>query len=305
MEKLVKSLLGFPLRKKLLYSVIKIVSLAIPSTFFGFLQFKYESEPSWVHTTKDFFNVHWLVFLLCFCLPTLLGILLSLWEQFAYYLKEKSSFESTELTAILRSLDEIVSYKLDRFAKCAKAIIDKPRKREEIFDEITQPDKQIEQIIGQLHNVLRILTKDDSLRIVLVKISQAEPVEIYQHMPLSSKPSFELVGELRKKTLFYHAAKDKEIKVIPNIKKHLESKSRKQAFYAPSDNESSRQGSIIAFPIQHHGNTSLPYVLTIKSDEEYKIDEGFKKKYSFIVDLFIKRICLEHSLKIIKEQKHD
>lgn len=297
-----KYLLEFPLRRKIVFSIVKIFLLGVPPSFFGLLQFGYAQDkpPEWVLIVKEFFAVHWVLFILAFCLPIVIGLTLSLWEQFSYYLKEKSAFDSNELVAILRSLDEIVSFKLERFTKVAYGLIGKTRNKEEVFEEITQPDKQVEYIISQLHNALRILTKDDTLRIVLVKLNQNIPVEIYQHMPLSSKPSFDLVGDLSKKTLFFDTAKDKEIKVIPSIKKHL-TKPKRKPMYAPSDNATSKSGSIISFPIHHNGNKSLPYVLTIKSDVENRIDDDFRKKYSFIVDLFIKRICLEHSLKMIKE----
>ena len=102
--------------------------------------------------------------------------------------------------------------------------------------------------------------------------------------------------------MFFHVAREKKPIWIDDIEGYISApKPKVKKYYTDGDYETNK-GSIVGFPITHPHLNKVVYVVTIKSEKVGFIGKAFTKKYKKVVDIFSKRIILEHSLKCIKER---
>ena len=64
-------------------------------------------------------------------------------------------------------------------------------------------------------------------------------------------------------------------------------------------------GSIIVFPIRHRGLKEITHCISIYNSQSNYFKKAHREFYDKIMHVFAKRIELEHSLKLIKEKKHE
>lgn len=293
---------SFPAERKRLWTIIKAFIVGIPAVLLGFAEWNFKDVvplQSWV---SQYFekNPLWL-FILLF-LPIILTVLFELYEELAMVIKERTSLEAVQLITLLAALDEIVGHKMERFGAFLREIRNKRIAREEIFDRITQPDHQIDCLISQLHVTLHSLTNDHSLKIVLVSIENGLPADFVQFMPKDSRPHQNILEKGADKSLFHFVAKEKKPIWIEDIEAYIAlPKPKVKKYYTDGDYETNK-GSIVEFPILHPHLNKVVYVLTIKSEKIGFIGKTFAKKFKKVVEIFSKRIILEHSLKCIKER---
>jgi hypothetical protein len=107
-----------------------------------------------------------------------------------------------------------------------------------------------------------------------------------------------MLQTMPRKTLFFFAARDEEIKVIPDIEAYLKLTKPAQRTYCSSTDDEDK-GSIIVMPVIHKAWAKVVYCLSIKSSKPNTFTDAGKKRYKRICDYFLKRILVEHTLDMI------
>lgn len=231
--------------------------------------------------------------------PALVSFIFSSLTDWLKDLSDSDKSGERELSALLSGINNVVGEKLNRFREYAK------HPTGDTFNTITQPNKQLESIIKNLHSTLDYLTNDKSLEVVLAKVEAGAPSEWIAFMPSDKRPDDELLEEAKSsKTFFAHAAKNKhKPSLIPDIEAHLDEPIPKRRYLPLGDGTDGVDvGSIICYPIHCTFFKEVPYCLAIKSKKPNFIDKRFDKKYSKIVKDFEKRILVEYALMKIKER---
>ena len=261
-------------------------------------------QPSWHESLKGIFESSGKFLLLCASLPTI-NFMLDLAVKRGLILIQPEDRGGLVITTIFSAINEFVGQKLKRFGECARRIEStksKP-KRAEVFDEITQPAAQIEQIITQIYLVVRNLTGDSTLKVVLVELPTGKELStgatVVGYLPGDKPPSHDLTGNNWKESFFYAVACGKRSRHIADICKHM--KSKRERLFFPSSADNDDNGSIIGFPINNPFLGRNTHVLTIRSDSPNVVGEAFRKSFEKYLSYFFTRIHVEYNLKIIKD----
>ena len=224
----------------------------------------------------------------------------------------KKFIDLDELTAkeyglILRSLDEIAGNKMGRFGSLAAdtfsatAAVDP----DAIFQTITQPGTQISSLLNGIYLVFRLDAEaaepnsSATICVTLARLHKGQFIDfeawVPQHQPPTSKTR---LLKNRESAIFYCATQRKPL-IIGDLSKELKKRTgRRFAQGAPG---SSEEGSIIAYPVIHQATNSVPYVITVRSQNRNHFSPRLKERYRILLQPFALRISIEHSLAVLKE----
>lgn len=283
------------------WSAIKGVIVTIPAAVIAYAAVKWTTSPLPGQTPlRTFLEAHVYLtvgFLVC---PLLLPHLFAIVDASATRLKDRDYFPRVLSAALIHGINDIVGLKLRRFADFARRMTGNETKAE-VFDAITQPEKQMTQLLVNLHHLLHELTKDDTLQVVLARIENNLPVEFVERVPndITLPPS--LVTTDAARTLFHHSASNNRVIVIQDIGDHLQ-KNRKKRLYHPVGQPDEDKGSILCWPVFCETSGRVEYVLSIKSGVAKAITDDFRKLYKVPIGSFITRLLVEHNLKMIKRR---
>ena len=177
---------------------------------------------------------------------------------------------------------------------------------EEIFNEIAQPEVQIRELLEEAATLILSISEIPHLRVVLVAVEKGKPVEPVACSPRTMRPKNSTVTA--RDSFFSYVAKTGSFQICDDLERYHTKKSkltRKEAekrfpiTFHVEDGEVPR-GSICGFPIFHCHLDEVVYVLTLMDEEPKSVTGAFKETYSPILKHFFDRICLEHSIKVIK-----
>jgi hypothetical protein len=87
--------------------------------------------------------------------------------------------------------------------------------------------------------------------------------------------------------------------IVPDNAKEAR-KGRKAAFVITDPERADDEGAMICYPVSH-GALGTPYVLTVSASEAGHFKKEHRKLYEAVLYRFAIRICLEHSLMLMKE----
>jgi hypothetical protein len=215
---------------------------------------------------------------------------------------------ATEYGLILRALDEIDGNKMARFGNLAAdtqsaTIAVNP---DAIFQTITQPSIQIAAIISAIYLVFRLDAEatdpqnTGALCVTLARLkkSQFEKFEVW--VPQTQAPSSSRQHLRRKESAIERAATTRKPVIVNDIARELKRKHGEKRFCAGAPG-SSEDGSIIAFPVFHQPTNDVPYVITIRSQHPGHFVPRLRDRYAILLQPFVIRISIEHSLALLKE----
>jgi len=222
-------------------------------------------------------------------------------EFIKHYAKPMISVEVETAITLLEALDHPLKVKADRFAKASvdPEILSNPDKT---FYKITKPGEQISLLTHACFTFLKFIDthhfkEKGDITGGLLKFENGKPSRWVGPHSISATPD-----ELNHpKSSVMTAAKTKKPVVISDIQKAIKKKA--QNYLPLQKNHNEEKGSLICYPLYHMETKTVPYVLSIHSEEP-----GYFKEPDFIVkwgiERFAERILLEHSLEIIRQRAH-
>ncbi len=305
-DRLSSALFSFAARRQFWWEVIRFGTTALPIAVFALLSYSFEApKPEWHETVKSWFQVHSYTLLSIAVLPPILALTFDLAIKRGMTLDRSKDIGSANVVTVLSAINQFVGQKLQRFGDFARRIkssASRPTKAE-IFAEITQPDYQIQQIITQLYFVVRKLTNDETIKVVLVELASDDGAKNHEYacyLPGDRTPSLDLIGAKWNDSFFNLVAKGDHPRLIADIHKHLRKRQSKNQKFFPASSENTDQGSIVGFPIFNPFLQRNTHVLTLRSDTPETLGEDFKRAHRKYLEFFFTRIHLEYNLKFIK-----
>jgi hypothetical protein len=172
-----------------------------------------------------------------------------------------------------------------------------------VFEKITDPMTQISEIIREISvffNVTKKLKSRALIRVTLAVMKDGKVSSLPIWFPTDEPIKASLSALNSPRLTFINAAKQKQLIIIPDIKKEL-SKTKKLRKFEESENLEDNAGSMICYPVYFNCSSSIPYVISIHCDEPGYFKNEFKSLYQHTLDRFSLRLNVEHSLFIMKE----
>lgn len=228
-----------------------------------------------------------------FMVPLLVGI-----EDFIRKLAPaySNNLTSDGQSILLRALDYPVDKKMNHFLSVLRSAKDSMTSGQ-VFQAITQPDKQLAEITRAIHIFFESLAKLQDEQIdfttVLFKMDDGSPVEGWCYFPESKRPEQNLLND--PKSLAANAAKNNgRTIIIQDIEKERKKPKSQISQHCPTE-----KGSAICYPIKSTHTKSIPLVLRITADKAFFSSDN-KVLYEKILDRFSKRILIEYALSELK-----
>jgi len=209
--------------------------------------------------------------------------------------------------ALFRSIDNVVGLKSNRFAEALEKIADEdcPTQASAIFTEITQPSKQIAELVSSVYGFWTLLANnlDVSFRVALAEMGEKHIEKFVCFNPLD-KPSRGDISDYQHDECGFSRAKARnELIIVPNIAKNLKKNARRKRNYVKiKKGGSENTGSMVVYPIHHHGKNEVVYCLSVFCTKANYFDEDKRSSYNMIFEKYAKRIVLEHSLILLKDK---
>lgn len=205
------------------------------------------------------------------------------------------------LLALINSLDIVVGNKSKRFNDHLRNV--KSLTKETVFETITNPNAQIEEIIREIcsfFNATKSDNKSTLIRVTLAVFEDDKIVKIPIYFPMDEPVKSSIVKLNEPHSAFLIAYKSKKMVLISDVKKELQKPINKRKF-AETESEEDNSGSMICYPIKVH-DSSVPFVASIHCDEAGYFKEEFRDLYEHSLKRFELRLSLEYSLLVMKEK---
>jgi len=209
-----------------------------------------------------------------------------------------------QLVTLTEMLDRIVSKKDKRFSAYLTSLRRTPsrqlkKKRERLFEDITQPRVQMAEIVAIVWQLFHTLHPKNSVRVALAEMDDTHVREVIATEP-SEDHIRSPIEKLRTDGSGYSTSKRlKRILVIPNTKKESERGDNARFVVTRKDLED-EENSMICFPIEERLDRTIPYVLSISVDRPDAFREEESDAYTDMLIPFARRIAMEHTLERIK-----
>jgi hypothetical protein len=299
---MINRLINFATSSPKLWHLAKGISTVIPASLIAYVAIKWSETPlPFQDQLRTFFEGHLIVTVLCVITPLALPHLFSFIDRGVIKSQERDAANKFISAALISGLNDLVGTKLRRFAEYFRGMNDNQTKAD-AFNAITQPEAQFVSILTIFHHLLRETTKDDTIQLVLVKISENKtPNEFTVRIPNNLQLPASLLGADAFKTMFHHCARLNRSLVVSNIETHIK-KADSKRIYHPTGNPDTDRGSIMCCPLYCESTGKVEFVLSIKSENHNILSDEFKRLYKVPIDAILTRLLLEHHLCLIKRK---
>lgn len=204
------------------------------------------------------------------------------------------------LFALIKSLDSIVGIKNKRFHSHVKAL--GGLTKDTAFESITDPNAQISEIVKEIGVFFNAIGEKRSTLIrvtfAVMKGGVIDSLPIFYPNDEPIKSSIDSLNSHN--SAFLSAFRSKKMLIISDIKKELKKEVGERKF-AETENEEDNLGSMICYPVKVY-DSSIPFVISIHSDESGYFKDEFKEVYEHTLQRFALRLSVENSLLIMKEK---
>jgi len=239
-------------------------------------------------------------FLGLFLTPIAVNLIGEAWEHWSIHQGDAEDINQVEFSVLLTTIDRIVAEKSERFGGVLQSLSGHKVPAGDLFRRITEPDRQIKSLLLGMHLSFSDILHDTEFRMVLVSVTNGIPDRYIHAVPGDARPSEDFLREgTVRKTFFFEVCRKKESLVIADIKKNLSKKKGKLLFHRPRGGEA--EGSIVGIPIRNPFLDRITHVITIHSGKPGKFDSRFPKRYRRAIRCFVNRICLEHTLELLRD----
>ena len=214
-------------------------------------------------------------------------------------LRQKDVVPKLFIASILSAFRNVTKERLISSERVAKSVGANTTKAE-VFDGLALAKTHAE-IMFNLYGIIREITRDNTLQLILVKMRQNLPYDWLFSMPRDITLPQSLLTEYPDKTLFSHAAKEKEPIIIKDIAKHISTHRRKRQYH-PLGNPNYDKGSIVCYPIEHQLTNDIVYTLSVKSDVPGVIAPNLVDSIKDVVRVFKMQLMIEYNFDYIRER---
>lgn len=223
------------------------------------------------------------------------------------YAKPARELEVGDLIALVKAIDIVVGDKTKRMANEAKALLGSNNIcGQKTFQQITRPDQQIPLLISGLRSVFEYM--DDvktTFRVGLLKVDNNKPIDWYSFDPASLPPRTQASALKAPTSTVSQCIKSRSIVVVNDVQKELEKKNKKDRRFMRGNLQDSEEGSQLCYPIIHSATGSVEYVITVAGNRSECLKEKHSELYAWIINHFAVRVCMEHSLLIMKGKANE
>lgn len=232
------------------------------------------------------------------------AFLKTLYAGIEHYSKPGKELSVEDILAILEALNVVVGDKSRRIGGEAKS----SRSKQSIdptatFLQITRPDQQIALLVAGLRSVFSYLDEENALfRVGLLKITDGVPDEWVAFSPESHPPRTPANQLSTPTSTVAQAIKSRSVVVVDDIQKELKKRTKDERRFLKGNTQPNEQGSQLCYPVVHSTSGNVEYVITVAANKKECLVERHAELYSWIIDHFVLRISLEHSLLILKEK---
>ncbi|MCP3924776.1 MAG: hypothetical protein GY714_19540 [Desulfobacterales bacterium] len=215
--------------------------------------------------------------------------------------RPKKEIGVDELMWISDIIENIVGEKCKRMADHARETI----KEDEIcakdtFKTITKPEQQINLlVVGLCKAFEQCINSKVKFRVGLLKIENNKPVEWFFYEPANETPSTTAKELCATTSTVMKCIKDRGIIIVDDIQKELKRPKNKRRFIKGRTNNN-KKGSQLCFPVRHRATNDIEYVVSIAGNKKECLMEKNSELYEWIIRQFSVRVCIEHSLMIMK-----
>lgn len=251
-----------------------------------------------------------------FVVVSAVGVYLILWNALIHFIgsfkKADEGVDVEGLLTLFEVLEKIVAAKAKRFGACAKDLYGEDHSGDvgDTFSTITQPEQQIALLANGLHAFFDAIDKDGvSFKVTIAVIAangrkggmpDYKPVDWLYFYPDSSPPRTTIEELQSPDSAISRCLAKKKIIIVESFEKEAAKGSDRQ--FVPRLADEDEEGSLICYPLIHHYTSDIPYVVTVVADKAGYFDSKKKKLYEWIFQHFAVRVCLEHSLVVIKRE---
>ena len=223
------------------------------------------------------------------------------------YAKPAKELEVGDLIALIKAIDIVVGDKTKRMAGEAKSVLRlNDVCGQKTFQKITRPDQQIPLVISGLRSVFEYMDDTQTtFRVGLLKIDNNKPIDWYSFDPASLPPRTQATALKAPTSTVSQCIKSKSIVVISDVQKELSKRSKKGRRFMKGNLQDSEEGSQLCYPVIHSATGGIEYVITIAGNRSECLKEKYSELYVWIIHHFAVRVCMEHSLLIMKEKAND
>jgi hypothetical protein len=215
------------------------------------------------------------------------------------YAQKSEIPQENYLLGLISVLDTVVQEKVKRFRSC----LDDPEiNKNNMFDKITQPDKQLNYLIDAVVGVFEQVIPGRSIRVSLLEVKDNVPTKIMSWSPLHPAPTANIELLSKRESTAMHCIETKSLVIIENTK--TEVKQQQNAHYAVESLKDTEERSILCYPIYNSINREIAYVINIVVDEPDTLKKEYSQIYSFILQKIVNRMELEHLLKLLKDKSN-
>lgn len=283
----------------LITGVVPVLTVAYFSNrvFGEIVKHRYPDFSTWVDTNA------WVILVSAFIYPTLLIAL----ARFVMHRVNSNGINQDVLLSLIATLDRIVGCKAKRFGGYVTSLkqMKKDTPIEKPFEAITQPNIQIAEITRGVCELFNVIMKEEKprtlIKVVLVEINNNKVVDLPVFFPEDEPPLASIKLLNQPESTIMTAVRIKKMVIISSTKKEMQKKQGRR--YVASDEDSKESDcSLICFPIRHAPTNSVPFVLSIHSDEVGVFNKENSELYEHLLGRFERRISLEYSLMTIKEE---
>lgn len=241
----------------------------------------------------------------------------SFWVPFVSWLRNKASLLldaapngwSNAPQIVLKTLDQIVGHKEQRFSKHVAEVIRTvdaggPRPvGADVFETITQPDSQINRLGEGIYTAFQLLLRTDEAPLPRIKVNIAllrgpQVVKILCQFP-ADRPVRSSPAQLSSRgSGICTAQRTQRIHIVSSTK--IASSQRDGGFLDTGSGDPSSDGSLICYPISFFANDDVSFVVSIYYPEKGAFERRFAKQYSEVLFPFAVRLRLEYQLLRLK-----
>jgi hypothetical protein len=278
------------------YSFLKTVALLFSQVGLAYVAFNIGAPLPFQLPVRNWLVSHAYVIIILLAWAPIVQFLCAVVTKRIEVLRESDDLTQEDWISFAESLNEVVGQKTKRFTEYTISDGTTPA---EVFRTITQPGEQIASLVFHLAGLMRILTGDTSLKMILANIENNVPTGWQSYMPLDKYPPMDWLSDNPAGTFFAYCARSGHPVSIANIAEELRKGRRSR--YRPGEDPRENKGSIVCFPVKQPFASRVIYVLSIKSDNVDELDDEFIMRYEFIIDSYLKRIVLEANLDRLKK----
>lgn len=193
------------------WHLLKALTSIIPGLLLAYLAIKWNNSPlPFQETLRTFFEEHLVLTLVCIIIPLGLPHLFSLVDKGVIKYLDGEVKNKLITASLVLALDEIVGNKMRRIHAYLRHMGKAPS-RADAFSQTVQPEQHFIAILNQLHHLLQQTTADNSIEVVLVRISPAGlPFEYTAHVPTTNQLPNELIENDASKSMFCNCESSKK-----------------------------------------------------------------------------------------------